>query len=443
MQERRTTPNHSNPESPPATPTHNTSAGRTQFRNRIIGLRYIKASELVKNPQNHRLHGDEQHGVVRAVLSDIGYAAALIAYQRADGAYVLIDGHLRLDLSPDQLLPVLLLDVDEAEANKLLATLDPLSAMAGSDGARLEALIATIQTDNPSLRDFLDRLVEQQRTNILNPADLLEAPTDPSEQLRSKWDTKGGQVWEVERHRVIVGDSTDQEVLARLWDDHQDRIREVVTDPAYGIDYASKNKFLNRVDRGNRVQKPIFNDDRPEEAPDIFSTALRVATHYAHRGASCYATVPSGPSLPNFIAAFNRSGFAFKSLLIWRKNHFVLGRSDYQYCHESVLYGWKLDGPHYFVEDRTQSSIFEIDKPQASEYHPTTKPIQLFARMIYNSSRPGELIYDPFAGSGTSVLAAHQLGRIGYAVEIDPAYVAVILERLSMLGLKPVLVSQS
>jgi DNA modification methylase len=104
------------------------------------------------------------------------------------------------------------------------------------------------------------------------------------------------------------------------------------------------------------------------------------------------------------------------------------------------LYGWLANGRHYFTDDRTQSSIFAIDKPHVSASHPTQKPLQLFERMIANSSRPGELVYDPFAGSGTSIIAAHQLGRIGYGCEIDPGYLAVILERFSILGLEPELV---
>jgi DNA modification methylase len=118
----------------------------------------------------------------------------------------------------------------------------------------------------------------------------------------------------------------------------------------------------------------------------------------------------------------------------------VLGRSDYHYRHESILYGWREDGPHYFTEDRTQDSVFEVDRPVASPFHSTTKPVALIARMITNSSRPGELVYDPFVGSGSTLLAAHQLGRICYGVEISPDFVAVTLERLSALGLKPELV---
>ena len=134
------------------------------------------------------------------------------------------------------------------------------------------------------------------------------------------------------------------------------------------------------------------------------------------------------------------AGFSFKHHLVWIKQQMVLGRSDYNYRHEPILYGWLENGAHYFTEDRTQTTVFEVNKPATSEFHPTTKPVELIARMVANSSRPGELVYDPFCGSGSTLLAAHQLGRIGYGVEVNPGYVAVTLARLSLLGLKPALV---
>src|SRR6202035_4303775 len=107
-----------------------------------------------------------------------------------------------------------------------------------------------------------------------------------------------------------------------------------------------------------------------------------------------------------------------------------------------VLYGWLKNGPHFWNGDRSQDSVFEVDRPQVSDLHPTRKPVELIARMVANSSRAGEVVYDPFCGSGSTIVAAHQLGRVGFGCEIDPAYVAVELERLSLLGLRPELVGE-
>jgi DNA modification methylase len=190
------------------------------------------------------------------------------------------------------------------------------------------------------------------------------------------------------------------------------------------------------------TRRPIENDSlKPNELQKLFVTALDVARQYAMPGAVIYATVPS-VFLKHFIEGLEDGGFSYRHCLVWIKQTFVMGRSDYHYRHEPILYGWIENGQHYFIDDRTHDSVFEIDRPQASGLHPTAKPVELIARMIANSSHPSELVFDPFGGSGSTAVAAHQLGRIGYSCEIDPAYVAIHLERLSMLGLKPELIRQ-
>jgi DNA modification methylase len=170
--------------------------------------------------------------------------------------------------------------------------------------------------------------------------------------------------------------------------------------------------------------------------------ALEVSRDHAMPGAVIYATVP-GAYLKYFIAGLEDGGFSYRSCLVWVKQNFVIGRGDYHFRHEPILYGWIDNGPHYFAGDRSHDSVFEVDRPMASELHPTTKPVELIGKMIANSSRVGDVVYDPFAGSGSTVVAAHQLGRIGYACELDPSYVAVQLERLSLLGLEPRQVQES
>jgi len=207
------------------------------------------------------------------------------------------------------------------------------------------------------------------------------------------------------------------------------------------VNLASKNARLNRTDRGGRVQRPIVGDDmEPEEVGALFCAALLATVNRTEPGVVVYATVPSGKMLPLFIEYLSRAGWTYKACLVWVKNQLVIGAGDYHWQHESILYGWKEDGPHYFTSDRTQTSIFEVDKPHVSDLHPTTKPVELVARMIANSSRAGEIIYDPFLGSGTTHVAAQQLRRVGYGVEIDPGYLAVAIQRLADLGLEPQLI---
>ena len=411
-----------------------------QIRNRVKELRLVRASELLPNPRNWRRHPKEQAAALKGLLSEIGYADALLARELPDGRLMLIDGHLRAQTTKKATVPVLVLDVSEAEADKVLLTLDPLAAMAQADAERVEALLQTVRTESQAVGALLERVAGEEawqaveRPEIVDP----EPQIDKAAELQAKWRTKRGQAWQIGPHRLVCGDCREKGDVGRLWRDGGPKLRMVWTDPPYGVDYAAKNTFLNRSDRGNRIQTPIENDKLTAgETGIMFKQALEVARQVAEPGASCYATVPSGPLLFYFFQAFTAAGFTFHAQLTWVKHHFVIGMADYHHRFEPILYGWLQDAAHYFVDDRTQDDVFEVDKPHMSEFHPTTKPVELIAPMIRNSSREGEVVYDPFCGSGSTLLAAHQLGRIAYGVEIDPGYVAVTLERMTALGLQP------
>ena len=414
--------------------------GSQDFRDRIKELRRVPARELVANPRNWRKHPAAQAQALRAMLEEVGYADVLLAREMPDGRLMLIDGHLRAETTPDQNVPVVVLDVDEIEADKILATLDPLAGM-----AQVDKLAARDLAD--LLREFsgdgVNRLLEQLAGRPVGDLKDPPAQVDKASELMAKWATQTGQVWQIGPHRVVCGDCRDETVVGRLWPKGGPRLRMVWTDPPYGVDYAAKNAYLNRADRGNRVQTPIENDSlTAAETGIVFKRSLEVAKKFAEAGAACYATVPAGPLLIHFVQALTAAGFGYHAQLIWVKHQFVIGMADYHHRFEPILYGWLPDAAHYFVKDRTQDDVFEVERPQASQFHPTTKPIELIARMIANSSRPGEIVFDPFCGSGSTLLAAHQLERVGYGVELSPAYIAVILERFAALGVEAELVGR-
>lgn len=414
-----------------------------EIRDRIRELKRVKASDLLHNPKNWRRHPVAQAEALRGLLGEIGYADALLARELPDGRLELIDGHLRATTTPSSLVPVLVLDVTEDEADKLLLTLDPLAGMAETDAKRVAQLLSTVRTDSAAVGALLERIAAVegwQGRNQLVLSDAPEPQLDRAAELRTKWRTARGQLWAIGAHRLLSADCTEPSETARLWVEDRDQIRLVWSDPPYGVDYASKNLFLNRSDRGNRVQRPIAND-KGTDVHALLAASLALARKRAVKGAACYVTVPSGPLLSGFIEALNQSGFTFRHLLVWVKQQFVIGMSDYHYRHEPILYGWLANGPHYWAGGRSQDSVFEIDKPHLSDLHPTTKPVELVNQMLVNSSRIGEIVYDPFCGSGTTLVACEQLGRRGYGVEIDPGYVAVALERLAAMGLSPVLVN--
>jgi len=400
------------------------------IRDRIKELRRVRAKDLLANPRNWRVHPKAQTAALRGLLAEVGYADALLARELPDGRLQLIDGHLRAETTPSAIVPVLILDVSEAEADKILLTLDPLAGMAESDSGRLQALLNSVRTDSMAVEQLFARIAEQDALQVLRPlAEILdpEPQLERATELQERWCTAHNQLWRIGPHRLVCGDSTNKVDVAKLWGDGGPSAHLTWTDPPYGIDYVqSKNDALQYLHKGTRVKKNIANDSlAPEETHALFARALSLAREHSRRGSACYATVAAGPLLTGFIQAFERAGFAFKHHLVWIKQQMVLGRCDYHYRHEPILYGWLENGPHYFCDDRTQDTIFQVDMPMTSEFHPTTKPTQLIAPMIANSTRTGELVYDPFCGSGSTLVAAHQLDRVGYGVEIDPAYVAV------------------
>lgn len=240
------------------------------------------------------------------------------------------------------------------------------------------------------------------------------------------------------QHRLICGDCTDPAVVARLLGD--EKIDLVCTDPPYGVSYADKNKYLNAVAKGNCIQAPITGDHLTlDEATDLWRRAFGVAFQFAKPGCVYYVHAPQGGDLMMMMMMLRETGWLLKPQIIWVKNNHVLGRSDYQLKHEPILYGWK-EGGHYWCGSRSEMSVWMVDKPQKSDLHPTTKPVELIEKAIGNSSLPGELVVDFFAGSGTTCVAAERLGRRSAAIELAPEFAAVVIERLAQAGLQPVLI---
>lgn len=183
----------------------------TPIRNRIKEVRWIPAGDLLSNPKNWRRHPKAQADALRGVLREIGYADALLVRELPDGRLMLIDGQLRAKLEPDLMVLVLVLDVTEEEADKLLLTLDPLAAMAQADADRISQLLQTVQTEDQAVVDLLRRTAGEELWGKLHPDEIHEAeiPTERSEELREKWGVKVGQHWQIEQNRITCGDSCD------------------------------------------------------------------------------------------------------------------------------------------------------------------------------------------------------------------------------------------
>jgi len=412
------------------------------WRNRIVGHGVKPASEFLANPNNWRIHAKAQQQALTGVLAEVGWVQQVVENVRTGN---LIVGHLRVELAfregDDTPVPYMQVDLSEAEEKLILATLDPIGAMATADGRKLDELLREVSTGDEAVQTMLAELAEKsglEYGKAQAPEDL-GPQVDRAEELRQKWQTERGQLWEIpsktvpgQAHRLMCGDSTTAEDVARLMGGKLARL--VVTDPPYGVEYADKNAFLNTIAPGNRIQSPIAGDHGTKEG---VQTLWRLAFHemaaVMDAGAAVYCFMPQGGD--QMMMMMMGAGIEPRHELIWLKNNHVLGRVDYAYKHEPILYAWK-DGGHKFYGG-FQTSVLEFDRPQVSAMHPTMKPVALIERLICNSSLAGELIYDPFLGSGTTMVAAEQTGRVCYGMEIEPKYVAVCLQRMADMGLEP------
>jgi DNA modification methylase len=288
--------------------------------------------------------------------------------------------------------------------------------------------------DQEELDALLDGLTEKE------PMQPAEAQIDKAAELQKLWNTQPGQLWQLGRHRLICGDCTDKATVERLM--QGERADMVFTDPPYNVAYQSNEsveslKARNRRTDGLIVQNDAMTDGEFDEFLDSFLTQMPLKD-----GGAYYLCAPPGYPETQFRNALDRvSGLALRECIVWVKDRFVFGRQDYHWRHESILYGWKEGASHYFVDDRTQDTVWEIQRPTVSEFHPTMKPVELPIKAIGNSSRDSEIIYEPFAGSGTTLIACEQLNRQCRAVEISPAYAAVILQRYKdSTNVEPVLI---
>lgn len=246
---------------------------------------------------------------------------------------------------------------------------------------------------------------------------------------------KKGDIWQLGDHRLMCGDSTDAGDVALLMD--EEKADMVFADPPYGVSYSKKNEFLNALGTGHRLTKRIENDDRsPEEMYDFWVKAFTNLHQFSKDKMAYYITAPQGGDLLLLLLlqAIRESGFMLKHQLVWNKNNHVLGRCDYNYKHEPMIYGWKIGGTHKFYGcGDFKTSVWDIAKPLQSKLHPTMKPVALVANCMKDTTKEGDSVLDLFGGSGTTLIAAEQLGRKCFMMELDPHYCYVIIARWEKL----------
>src|SRR5271165_444783 len=372
--------------------------------------RIIAGNKTVENAAAAGITG------VTLVPSD---GSTIIAVQRTD-----LDLDLDLDLDP---MAKALAIADNRAAEVNLAW-DPAVLADISREVELSSFFS-----EPEL-EKLGVVVSDEAALAALAEQIAEAKLDAAEELQKKWQTASDQLWSIPshsahggEHRLLCGDSTTEWHVAALMGTV--RARMAFTDPPWNVAIGQSSNPSHR-------QRPgLQNDDLPD---DQFAGFLRNFALQMERVVSgdIYVVMPCS-EWPNVDRILRGSGLHWSGTIIWAKDTFVLGRAKYQHRFEPMWYGWPSRGKSSYCAGRDQDDVWEIARPKISEEHPTMKPPLLPARAISNSSRPGSIVYEPFSGSGTTICAAEITGRLCYAIEIAPKYVAVALERLADMGLKP------
>lgn len=428
-----------------------------QFKNLIVRSGDALISQILFNEENWRIHTREQMEALQGSFEDVGNVKRVLINLRTSPEWgdrqnieTLVDGHARVVLyskNDMETIPADYVDLPPRDEAIILTTLDPITGMATSDREKLATLIRDrVETDNENLKALYDSMTAKERLDEFYNSGAVEEDEprmDEADRILEEWKVEKGQIWEIPSsavtdgvHRILCGDSTDPYNMNQLMG--EDKARLIWTDPPYGTKTVGAAEEGDAHHSTTRNIRPIANDDLPaEELCTLIHKVLRNCDPVTLPGAAVYMASPSGNMMPALIDSFDGSGFEFHWLLVWVKDSIVLSRGDYHMRHENILYGWKPGGRHYFTNDRTQSSVFEYARPKVSELHPTMKPVGLVAHHIKNSARESEIVLDPFSGSGTTMAACERTRRLCRAMELEPIYVAVTLQRMFDLGLRP------
>lgn len=377
--------------------------------------------KLLPYVRNARQHSDEQIAQIAASIAEFGFVNPILT--GADG--VLVAGHGRLAAARKlglPTVPVVVLDhLTPTQRRALVLADNRLAELATWDDALLRIELEALQDDGFDLdltgfdADALAELLADEEPQIDGRTEDDAAPDVPEEPV-----SRPGDVWRLGPHRLVCGDATTAEAYARLFPDGE-RADMVFTDPPYNVNYANSAK-----DKLRGKHRPILNDALGEGFYDFLFDAL--ALIMAHTRGAIYVAMSSS-ELDTLQAAFRAAGGHWSTFIIWAKNTFTLGRSDYQRQYEPILYGWPEGATRHWCGDRDQGDVWQIKKPQKNDLHPTMKPVELVERAIRNSSRPGDVVLDPFGGSGTALIAAEKAGRVARLIELDPKYADVIVRR--------------
>ena len=390
----------------------------------------VDVVDLVEHPRNPNKHSDKQIALLAKIIRNQGWRNPIVV--SADSGFI-VAGHGRLMAA--KVLNVEQVPVDfqpfdnEAEEYAHLIADNRIAELAEADKSELAKLVRELEDkidldltgfDAPSLEELLATKEEKQVD--------AEPKTDKAAELQVKWKTEKGQLWKLGEHRLLCGDSTNAKDVERVLGD--DKADIMVTDPPYGVNYDPSWRAEAGITLNENKLGKVQNDDIADWTPawQLFD------------GDVCYV-YHAGAKAGTVQQSLEDSGFNIRSQIIWSKDKMALSRGDYHWQHEPCWYGVRDGKKGNRTEDRTQTTVWQIAAREDSGHgHGTQKPVECMARPIRNHHCT--TVYEPFSGSGTTIIACEQLDKKCRAIEIDPNYVAVALERyVDATGKEPVLLN--
>ncbi len=377
-------------------------------------------AKLVPYARNARTHSDAQVAQIAASIVEFGFTNPILA--GSDG--VIVAGHGRLAAAQKlglAVVPVVVLDhLTPTQRRALVIADNRIAENAAWDDDLLRVELDALQEEGFDL-DITgfdaDALAELMAGD--EPVNDGQTDEDAVPEIGETPVSRPGDVWQLGPHRLLCGDATVAASYEALLDGEP--VDMVFTDPPYNVNYANSAK-----DKMRGKDRAILNDNLGDGFYDFLLAALTPTV--AHCRGGIYVAMSSS-ELDTLQAAFRAAGGKWSTFIIWAKNTFTLGRADYQRQYEPILYGWPEGAQRHWCGDRDQGDVWNIKKPQKNDLHPTMKPVELVERALRNSSRPGNVVLDPFGGSGTTLIAAEKSGRIARLIELDPKYADVIVRR--------------
>lgn len=381
-------------------------------------MHLVDIAKLIPYINNARTHSPEQITKLRSSLREFGFVNPVII----DRDYNIIAGHGRVAAAKEEGItevPCVYADyLTEAQKKAYIIADNRMAMDAGWDEELLKVELEALQGEDFDLS--LTGFDESELSDLFSEdtgSDATDDDFDLSAALEKAAFVEPGDIWTVGRHRLLCGDATSKDDVSKLMDGKKANL--LLTDPPYGVSFKSAS--------GLTIQNDSIKD---EEFYQFLKNSFDAVVEHLEKGAAAYVFHADTEGL-NFRRAFQDAGFHLSGCCIWVKDSLVLGRSDYQWQHEPVLYGFLQNGHHYWSKKagRSQTTIWNFKKPKRNENHPTSKPLDLLGYPIGNSTQENAIVVDTFGGSGSTLMACEQMNRICYMMELDPKYASVILRR--------------